>query len=185
LRLSCADGIVGFHKGFAMKLTGCVAAAVLLVAGAALAAPAPYSKPGLWTVNQATAHSTVSTLFCIDSSTQKYLADLGAKVGGEVCQRHDVSVKGSQVVTDSVCKMGGSTLTSHAVLAFQGDSKFHETVDGQFSPAMMGMSRTHADVDGQWSGPCPAGMKPGDMSSTMRGHTMKMHMGPNGPTPIR
>ncbi len=168
-----------------MKQTGYITAAFFVLSGAAVAAPAPYSKAGLWTVSQTSAKSAVSTMFCIDSATQKYLADLGSKTTGEICQRHDVSIKGSQVITDSVCKMGGSTLTSHAVMAYQGDSRFHETVDGQFSPPMMGTSRTHSDVDGQWSGPCPASMKPGDMTSTMRGHTVKMHMGPNGPTPIR
>jgi hypothetical protein len=161
-------------------------AGCLFAASAALAGPMPYSKPGLWTVTQksASARAPTTSKLCIDKATQTYLTDMG-KTAGEICSRHDVSGMGSKVEINSVCSFGPTTLTSHAVMTFQGDSAFHETVDGQFSPAFMGKSRTHTDVSGAWGGACPPGLAPGDMQMTVGGRSMKMHMGPGGMTPAR
>ena len=161
----------------------CLSATLSIAAGAFAGPPTPYSKPGLWVLQQqiTKSKSTFETKLCIDKTTQQYLLSSGQSMEKSMCSRNDTSVSGATVRTDSVCKIGGSTLTSHSEITYAGDSAFHGVTTGHFSPAFMGTTETRSTQDGKWSGACPAGMKPGDMYGP---HGMKLHMGPNGPQPL-
>ncbi len=162
----------------------CLSAALGVAAGAVAAPTTPYSKPGLWVLQQqmTKSKSTFDTKLCIDKATQQYLISAGQSTQKSMCSRQDTSVSGSVVRTDSVCKIGGSTLTSHTEITYMGDSGFHGVTTGHFAPAFMGTTDTRSTQDAKWTGPCPAGMKPGDMFGP---HGIKLHMGPDGPQPLR
>ena len=172
-----------------MNILGrCVGAAALpLLASASTLATdvvLPYSKPGLWSMSQMDEKDTapIVTQLCIDKLTQKYLVDAGNSILKSNCSKYEVSAKGATVTSTSVCKFGGSTVNSSTVLTFAGDSAFNGQITSHFSPSFMGTTDSHISQTGQWTGACPAGMAPGDMIGP---HGIKLHMGPNGPVPVK
>ncbi len=166
----------------ALGLT-CLTVTLSIAAGAVAGPPMPYSKPGLWVLDQqiSKSKSTFESKLCIDKATQGYLIDAGQSTQKSMCSRNDTSVMGATVRIDSLCKIGGSNLTSHSEITYAGDSAFHGVTTGHFSPAFMGSSDTRATQDGKWTGACPAGMKPGDMIGP---HGIRLHIGPDGPRPM-
>ncbi len=171
------------------RLTSALAVAAACVVlpgapGASAAAPAPYSKPGLWTLTNTLGEGKppMVTRLCIDKATQRRLIAMGHSTLGSMCSRHTETVIGSTVTSESVCKMGGSTLTSRRVITFSGDTAFHTETHGTFSPPSMGRKTTQAVQDARWIGRCPAGMAPGDLIGP---NGMKMHIGAKGMVPIR
>jgi hypothetical protein len=156
----------------------------LTMAAAVVAAPVmPYSKPGLWVITQhvGTPAKTFETKLCIDKATQADLIDAGGAMAKSMCSKDDMTGGGNRLQIDAVCRVGPSTVTSRTIVTYAGDSAFQSVTDGQFSPAFMGKTTTHGTIDAKWSGACPAGMAPGDMTGP---NGIRLHMGPNGPVPI-
>ena len=77
-----------------------------------------------------------------------------------------------------MCKFGGATTTSHAVVT--GDFNSAYTVDvtstregGRPVPGMAPGGATHMKIAAQWIGPCAKGQRPGDM---IMGNGMTMNI---------
>jgi len=149
----------------------------LVPAGQARAAPPmPYSKSGLWIIDQHTeAGRTYRSKMCTDPASQAAMLRAGAGLSAQMCTKQDTTAAGAQVTIDAVCHIGPSTLTSKTVVTYTGDSAFHVVSDGAFSPAFMGKAKTHSTMDARWSGACPAGMAPGDMIGPTG---VKLHVAP-------
>ena len=45
---------------------------------------------------------------------------------------------------------------------FTGDTSYHTETKSTYDPPAKGMPSGNSTVDGRWTGPCPAGMQPGD-----------------------
>jgi len=141
-----------------------LALAVTAAIPARAAAPMPYSKPGLWVIQQHMGTGrTYSSKMCTDAASQAAMLKAGAGLSAQMCDKQDTSASGAQVTIDAVCHVGPSTLTSRTVVTYSGDSAFHVVSDGVFSPALMGKTKSHTTMDAQWNGACPAGMAPGDL----------------------
>mgnify|MGYP000873799432 CR=1 FL=1 len=141
------------------------------VALATLAAPAladdfPARKPGLWEVtiqSDRAGKAGQVTKHCVDEQTDLKMQKMGQSMPGTTCSRDAWRREGDRIVADTVCKMAGTTITSHAVTTGDFKSAIHTEVDAKYEPPLMGMAGGRTVVDARWTGACPAGWKPGDM----------------------
>jgi hypothetical protein len=143
------------------------AAAIALAAIPAFAADEyPSLKAGQWemttTTSRAAATGPVKALICTDASVQKEMATVGAGMRREMCSKADVRHEGNRYITDSTCKFGEATITSHAVMTMQSDVAYRTDVSARYDPPFMGMKESTTTVEGRFLGPCRDGMKPGD-----------------------
>jgi hypothetical protein len=156
-------------------------AALAVVSTLAHSDTLPLRKEGLWELVSTTPDSKRpprTQRVCLDRETDALLNTMGVTVGKQVCSKNDVHVSGNRVTIHSVCDFGGSQLTSEGVITYSGDSSFRNEVHGHFQPAMAGVSETHTVQEGKWLGACPAGMKPGDLVTTVgaSGREIKMNL---------
>ncbi|HET6554643.1 MAG TPA: DUF3617 family protein [Dyella sp.] len=149
-----------------------LAVSLLGLASAAMAqdlpANMPKRKPGLWEM-QTTGmggHAQVMKL-CLDAETDQAMYKMGSQMSGQMCSKFNISVQGTTVVSDAVCKLdmpsGAVSMTSHSETKFDGDTAYHTDGHMKYEPAVMGKSDVSMSSEGRWVGACPAGQKPGDM----------------------
>jgi len=79
-------------------------------------------------------------------------------------------------VIDSVCKIGSTTATSHAVMSGDFSSAYRMESKSTYSPPLMGRAEGSAVIEAKWIGPCKAGQKPGEMimSNGMKMNVLEM-----------
>lgn len=142
---------------------GAVLAAATACA-AAVASELPSRKAGLWEVTIQTAGSPdTRTRQCIDSKTDAQLQQMGQGMSQSACSKNVMRREGSTWVSESVCRMGNSTITSRGVLSGDFERELRMVVDAQYAPPLMGMSKGQTVITQRHAGACPAGWKPGDM----------------------
>jgi hypothetical protein len=151
--------------------------ACLTVVSAANADPFPHRKPGLWQTTlilSGTKMPPMVSKFCIDAATESALTNFGQDAMKDMCSKRDVHVVGGNGTIDTVCKIGGSLQTTHTVVSFVANTAYHSEIHSHMVPPLYGKSDSLTISDARWTGPCPPGMKPGDM---VMANGMKMHMG--------
>jgi hypothetical protein len=159
----------------------------LLTVSAPLAAFAatlelPARKPGLWEMSmsfEGRQMPPMSSQHCIDDETDKLMQATGGQMSKDMCQKQDVQKIGDTLTIDSVCKIGDSTNTSHAVLTGDFNSAYTMKVESKreggsamMAPAGAG-GVTHMVIEAKWVGACKPDQKPGDI---MMGNGMKMNI---------
>jgi hypothetical protein len=164
-----------------MKITA--AAFFTLACAAAMPAMAidyPARKPGLWEIQtgDGTAAKGASQTIqqCIDAASDKALRDMGQGMGKDACSKQELRNEGGKLVIDSVCKIGSTTATSHAVMSGDFSSAYRMESKSTYSPPLMGRAEGSAVIEAKWIGPCKAGQKPGDMimSNGMKMNVLEM-----------
>jgi hypothetical protein len=73
------------------------------------------------------------------------------------------TTEGSKHLTETRCQIGGTTLTTKAVVTFQNENSPHSETHSTYSPALGNVSETTMIQDQKYQGSCPAGISPGDM----------------------
>ena len=150
------------HARIAAAATAC-----LLLAGAASAMDYPARKPGLWEMTiQADGSAkmpAMSTQQCIDAATDQAMREMGNGMERQDCSKQDMRKESGRIVIDSVCKIGTSIATTHAVVTGDFGAAYRMESRSTYSPPMMGRSEGTAVIEARWVGPCKAGQKPGDM----------------------
>jgi hypothetical protein len=143
-------------------------AAVLLVAGPGLAADYPPLKPGMWESHiqrdDAKGAPMPTSQMCIDASMVKEMMSMGQNMAKSMCSKMDSHFSGNKHYAESVCKFGTSTMKANSVTTFVSDSAYHTEVHATYDPPFMGKNESNTVVEAKWTGPCPAGMQPGDMT---------------------
>jgi len=153
-----------------MKIRSSVAVACM-VAGAIAASSAfaidyPARKPGLWEIQtgDATGKGAGHTVQqCIDAASDKALRDMGQGMGKDMCAKQDLRIESGKLVMDSVCKIGTTTATSHAVMTGDFSSTYRMESKSTYNPPLMGRTEGTSVMEAKWVGPCKPGQKPGDM----------------------
>jgi hypothetical protein len=159
-----------------------LAAGCLVAAAPARALDLPQRKAGLWELKMSFKGRNLPGQVmrqCIDAKTDKLMnGNFGAGAMRQSCTQRKVVPSPGGFSVDSVCKFGGATTTSHAVIA--GDFSRAYTVEvtstrhgGPPVPGMGSGGTTHMAISAKWLGPCRAGQRPGDI---MMGHGMKMNI---------
>jgi len=66
-------------------------------------------------------------------------------------------------MTDSSCTLGASTIEGRTETTFLRDTAYRTEVVGRVGPTGRVAETQTTVIDGRHVGPCPAGMKPGDL----------------------
>lgn len=145
---------------------------LLALAGVSLAADLPANLPkrkaGLWEMQMGPAGGQQQVIkTCLDEATDRAMYEMGAKIGGSMCSKFNLSVNGSVVTADGVCSLPGQqgniNMTSHSETRFDGDTSFTSNGTVKYDPPIGGQSEIKVSTQGRWVGACAAGQKPGDM----------------------
>lgn len=151
---------------------------------AAAAAPAPttgppHRKPGLWAQTIATAGMNQTTKVCLDTDTEAKMTVWGEALGKSTCSKNSFAPAPGGWSFESVCELGAAgTIASKGAITGDFDTaytmKISSTTTGASAPQANG---THEmTLTAKWEGPCPAGVKGGDIQMTMPdGQTMTIN----------
>jgi len=127
----------------------------------------PARAPGLWAQTVSSRGRSQTTRICLDKATEARFTWWGQHAGPGACSHAQVTPRtGGGWTFASSCDLGenGRTETRGEVTgdfakAYRVSAR--STISGARAPEMNG---THAmTLEASWKGPCPAGMRPGDM----------------------
>lgn len=139
-----------------------VAFGSLAIPTAARADDPPSRKPGLWEITTSLKGAPMSKM-CVDAASEAKFGAMGAETVKDTCSQFQRHRDGAVYTQDSVCKMMGSTLTSHMVMTSIGDAEYKVEVTTHYDPPFMGKADSNTVISGKWLGPCGPDMIPGDM----------------------
>jgi hypothetical protein len=143
----------------------------LLLIGALVCLPVqafdfPKRKSGLWeieTLSAARTGAAPKAQMCIDQKSDNALNEMGSGMTKKMCSKSNIRRDGNVIVSDSVCKYGESTITTHSVVTGRFDSAYKVETRSTYDPPMNGMKEGAAVIQARWTGPCKPDQKPGDM----------------------
>ena len=142
-------------------------------APAAPVAPAgpPKRKPGLWAQTVSTAGRTQTSKICLDEATDARMSAWGQAMGQDICSKNAVTPIAGGWKFDAECSMGGGKTSTTGTATGDFNSKYVVKATTVTSGSSMPQADGTHDMEltATWEGPCPAGMKPGDMSMSMPG----------------
>lgn len=128
----------------------------------------PVRKAGLWEQRVSNGDMVQVSRVCMDAAVDRRLSWWGAQTTKGACEKNLVTGRadgGWQF--SSICDMGsGGRTTTSGVATGDFDSHYQvaaqSSTTGAAAPQMNGLHKL--TIDAAYQGPCPAGMKPGDMS---------------------
>ena len=140
----------------------------LLPAVAAAAVELPTRKAGLWEMKvlRAAGGSTPDMTMqqCTDAATDKRMVTSFSPSGNDTCAKQDIQKSATGYVTDSVCTVGGMTITSHAEITGDFNSAYTVKSTSRTEGGMAGAPRDNATtIEAKWLGACKADQKAGDI----------------------
>jgi len=101
---------------------------------------------------------------CIDEKTDDLTKNNMAGTEKQSCSKNEMRREGNKIVTESVCKMSGTTTTTKGVFTGQFDSNYKGDLKSTYNPPLHGIKESATTVDAKWVGACKPGQKPGDIS---------------------
>ncbi len=136
-----------------------------MAAHSVLAQEVPRRKSGLWEIsmNVQGAPAPMVSQMCIDQQTDDITRSMGMQPGKPVCSRNEFRRDGSRYISESVCKTGNTTTTTRGVFAGDFSQSYTGELTSSFDPPVAGRKDSAMVFKARWTGPCKAGMKPGDM----------------------
>ena len=147
----------------------CLGTALLAVLPApdARADDMPLRKPGLWEMKIVKTGSVLPEMtmqHCTDETTDKQMSTAFSPVAKEACSKRDIAKTATGYVSDSVCSVGGATMTSHADVTGDFNSAYtvKTTVHSEGGPSAPPRDLTIA-IEAKWVGACKPDQKPGDI----------------------
>ncbi|WJR79602.1 DUF3617 family protein [Bradyrhizobium sp. NP1] len=125
----------------------------------------PVRKAGLWEmkiVKVGSQSPDMTMQHCTDETTDKDMTNAVSPLAKQVCSKQEVRKTATGYVSDSVCSVGGLSMTSHA------------EITGDFSSAYTVKTSSHIDragsqqdnlttIEAKWLGACKPDQKPGDV----------------------
>ena len=139
----------------------------LLPALEARAVEMPVRKAGLWEMKMVRTGSPLPEMtmqHCTDATTDKQMSSAFSPMSKDVCSRQDIQKTATGYVTDSVCSVGGTSVTSHANITGDFDSAYTVKSTTQSERAPAGLPRDSTmTIEAKWLGACKADQKPGDI----------------------
>jgi len=147
--------------GIAAALT-----AALVFCAQAQAFDFPKRKSGLWEIEtfpSTRAGASQKAQMCIDQKSDDALNQMGTGMTRQICSQSNIRREGNAIVSDSVCKFGTTTATTHSVVTGKFESAYQVETQSTYDPPMNGMKEGSAVIKARWIGPCKSDLKPGDM----------------------
>jgi Protein of unknown function (DUF3617) len=139
----------------------------LLPALEARAVEMPVRKAGLWEMKMVRTGSPLPEItmqHCTDAATDKQMSSAFSPMSKDACSRQDIQKTATGYVTDSVCSVGGTSITSHADITGDFNSAYTVKSTSQSERAAAGLPRDSTmTIEAKWLGACKADQKPGDI----------------------
>jgi hypothetical protein len=139
----------------------------LLPAPDARAVEIPIRKAGLWELKMVRTGSPLPEMtmqHCTDETTDKAMTDAAAPMSKEMCSKQDIQKTATGYVSDSVCKIGAMSMTSHSEITGDFNSAYtvKSTAHSEGGPAGAPRDST-TTIEAKWLGACKPDQKPGDI----------------------
>jgi hypothetical protein len=139
----------------------------LLPALEAGAVEMPVRKAGLWEMKMLRTGSPAPDMtmqHCTDETTDKEMSTTFSPMAKEACSKNDIQKTATGYVADSVCSIGGMSMTSHSETSGDFNSAYtvKTTSHTQGGPAGMARDST-TTIEAKWLGACKPDQKPGDI----------------------
>jgi len=128
----------------------------------------PLRKAGLWEMKVETAGSPMPKITmqqCTDESVDKELNNNASPMLKQICSKQELRKTATGFVSESVCEVGGMTMTTHAETTGDFNSAYtvKSTSRVQGEAAGAAGREVNATVEAKWLGACKADQKPGDI----------------------
>ena len=139
----------------------------LLPALDARAVEMPTRKAGLWEMKVLRTGSPAPEMtmqHCTDETTDKEMSSTFSPMAKEMCSKQDIQKTATGYVSDSVCKVGAMSITSHSDINgdFNSGYTVKSTSHNEGGSANMPRDST-TTIEAKWLGACKADQKPGDI----------------------
>ena len=139
----------------------------LLPAGDAGAVDLPVRKAGLWEMKVLHTGSPMPEMtmqHCTDESTDKEMSTTASPMAKEMCSKQDIQKTATGYVSDSVCKVGAMTITSHSETTGDFNSGYVVKITSHTEGGPTAVPRdSTSTVEAKWLGACKPDQKPGDI----------------------
>jgi hypothetical protein len=128
----------------------------------------PLRKAGLWEMKMVRSGSSsvpdMTIQHCTDESTDKEMSATFSPMAKEMCSKQDIQKTAAGYVSDSVCKVGAMSVTSHSDISgdFNAGYTVKSTSHSEGGPAAVPRDSV-TTVEAKWVGACKADQKPGDI----------------------
>jgi hypothetical protein len=138
----------------------------LLPARDAGAVEMPVRKAGLWEIKMVRTGSPqpeMTMQHCTDETIDKQMNTALAPMK-ETCSKNDIQKTATGYVTDSVCSVGGMSMTSHSEPSGDFNSAYTIKVTSHTERGSSGAPRdATTTIEAKWLGACKPDQKPGDI----------------------
>src|SRR5512135_2621454 len=128
--------------------------------GYAATSEAPQPKPGWWELRSTANGRTGAARMCTTASQAAESRRMNDEYNRKNCSKDETRREGNKWITDKVCKVGGSTMSGHSVVVFDGDGAYHTESTANYDPPFNGQSRKSVTVDAKWLDTCEEGRMP-------------------------
>jgi hypothetical protein len=143
----------------------CALAAVS--SGRACAEDLPIRKAGLWEIKLTHTASPLPSLtmqHCTDETVDKDMNNMVSPMAKQICSRQDVQKTTTGYVSDSVCSIGGVSVSSHSEISGDFNSAYTVTTTSHSELGSKGVPRDAVTkIEAKWLGACKPDQKPGDI----------------------
>ena len=127
----------------------------------------PVRKAGLWELKMVRTGSPLPEMtmqHCTDETTDRAMTDAAAPMSKEMCSKQDIQKTATGYVSNSVCKVGAMSMTSHSEITGDFNSAYtvKSTAHSEGGPAGAARDST-TTIEAKWLGACKPDQKPGDI----------------------
>lgn len=121
-------------------------------------------KPGLWEVSMTAAGQPMPTTMkqCADEETDATMMQM-SEMQAENCKMNGFSKTETGYTFRSECEVANTKVVSEGTFSGDFDKEYRGDINTTMTPPLFGRDRTNSTMVAKWIGPCPAGMKPGEM----------------------
>ena len=149
-----------------------------LLPGGAWADDLPVRKAGLWEIKMVRVGSQIPDMtmqHCTDADTDKAMNTMASPMSKQVCAKQEFKKTATGYISDSVCDVGGLSVTAHADITGDFNSAYTmKTISHrEGGPSSVARDSTMT-IEAKWLGACKPDQKPGDI--IMPGGGFKMNI---------
>jgi hypothetical protein len=127
----------------------------------------PIRKSGLWELKMVRAGSPLPSLtmqHCTDETTDKDMNNLVSPMAKQICAKQDIQKTATGYVGDSVCSIGGVSVSSHSEVSGDFNSAYTVTTTSHGELGSNGAPHDAVTrIEAKWLGACKPDQKPGDI----------------------
>jgi hypothetical protein len=100
---------------------------------------------------------------CTDETTDKEMSTTFSPMSKEVCSKRDIQQTATGYVSDSVCSVGGASMTSHSDIIGDFNSAYTIKMTAHSDRGVAGIRDSTMTIEAKWLGACKPDQKPGDI----------------------